>query len=427
MFSDSDIQLFTRNVEDILSLHKDFVDELKAELAPLGIPLTLQDLNYSEKEPRTVDTTHIDQAIYVVASKFATYVSIHDTASFSSFANKSLFGQSSRFEPYTSFCAGHSEALDIVHRVQQSNSASWDAYEQRSALLASYTIDGLVVKSISEEETGSPSTMSVPSVVRKRSASLSAVDKGNRPRPQRVATTAAKPEERPSKAPVQDRSCRLSFGDFLIKPVQRICRYHLLLEHLVTGRELSLHPLSVKEDKATVANAIVRQAAEAMQRAASSVNEARHQHSVAHQSSAIASRILVATPSTVSVSAEIYIQAGIITHSFLSSLGACLLAGSLDVLDLLSAPLGVGTAYAKYLGIFLYPGGYIVMVKVRSRTVYEPKHWFRLNDFGIADVRDDDGAQFFPFDLQTDPSYSLLSQKIFRIPYDSPMACTDLT
>jgi hypothetical protein len=81
----------------------------------------------------------------------------------------------------------------------------------------------------------------------------------------------------------------------------------------------------------------------------------------------------------------------ILTPSFLSSLGTCLLAGSLDVMHYQSSkPSSNGPIInAKYLGAFLYLGGYLILVKVKGK-VYEPKHWFSLADFTVVDLEEED-------------------------------------
>ncbi|KAL5507808.1 hypothetical protein ACEPAH_5426 [Sanghuangporus vaninii] len=119
------------------------------------------------------------------------------------------------------------------------------------------------------------------------------------------------------------------------------------------------------------------------------------------------------------------------TRPFLTSLGACLLAGSLDVVvtnidhcssksalrsdgrrdSLLSLSgmsavrsnngLATTSTYVsqssrepvkvKYLAAFLYVGGYIVLAKTPKAGVYEPRHWFALTDetIEVVDVREE--------------------------------------
>jgi hypothetical protein len=84
--------------------------------------------------------------------------------------------------------------------------------------------------------------------------------------------------------------------------------------------------------------------------------------------------------------------AQIVTAEFLRSLGDCLLAGSLDVvhhhhiLDPVTTPVRV-----RYLGAFLYLGGYLLLVKVEKGKVYRIKHWFSLAPFELVDIPQDAG------------------------------------
>ena len=76
------------------------------------------------------------------------------------------------------------------------------------------------------------------------------------------------------------------------------------------------------------------------------------------------------------------------TSDFVSLLGDCLLAGSLDfvhhhhVLDLVATPMHV-----KYLSVLLYLGGYLIVVKVGRGKAYRVKHWFSLKLFEMVDTR----------------------------------------
>ena len=78
---------------------------------------------------------------------------------------------------------------------------------------------------------------------------------------------------------------------------------------------------------------------------------------------------------------------------FVSSLGDCLLAGSLDVvhhhhvLNPVATPVCV-----KYLGVLLYLGGYLIMVKVGRGKAYRVKYWFSLKSFEMVDTPQDTGA-----------------------------------
>ena len=63
-----------------------------------------------------------------------------------------------------------------------------------------------------------------------------------------------------------------------------------------------------------------------------------------------------------------------------------MLAGALDVVQ-------YPTHRAKYLGAFLYAGGYCILAKVtKGGRVYEPRHWFTLSEVEVVDAEEDYGA-----------------------------------
>ena len=61
-----------------------------------------------------------------------------------------------------------------------------------------------------------------------------------------------------------------------------------------------------------------------------------------------------------------------------------MLAGALDVVQ-------YPVQRAKYLGTFLYAGGYCILAKVpKGGRVYEPRHWFSLGEVEVVDIEEDD-------------------------------------
>ena len=78
------------------------------------------------------------------------------------------------------------------------------------------------------------------------------------------------------------------------------------------------------------------------------------------------------------------------TLDFVSSLGDCLLAGSLDVvhhhhvLDPVTTPVHV-----KYLSMLLYLSSYLIVVKVGRGKANRIKHWFSLKSFEMVDTPQD--------------------------------------
>lgn len=155
----------------------------------------------------------------------------------------------------------------------------------------------------------------------------------------------------------RDPRLRLQFEDYLIKPVQRICKYPLLLGTLT----LELRPQSFDGP-----DAVVMSAKQAMSDAAALVDSANFSHSQLQQTSRISGRL--SAPSTV--------------LAFIRTLSPCALAGSLDVVR---AP----ALKAKYLAAFLYEGGFLALAKVNRGPRYDLRYWFTLEGFELSDAADE--------------------------------------
>ncbi|KAF9464392.1 hypothetical protein BDZ94DRAFT_1321048 [Collybia nuda] len=383
LFTDQEIELLTRNAEDILQLHEQFVRELRDEMSTIGFPMEVHE---SPLERHQADFSRkTNAAIRAVSTKFAT--------------------EASRFNSYQMFCAGHPEALDLIRRTHSQYPLEWDAYEQRcSALITELELSNLGNTESSEHrQPSTPEEVDTALIIpdfkdRTRTMSLSSVDGAVRTLRSRASgflpkdSSLAFPQEiRKDKSPP-----RLAFVDYMIKPVQRICKYPLVLDQLKPGKTVqTLLPLHLRSD----VDVIVDSAAQAMRHVASSVDEARHRQDVAIQSALIISRITLNTPTNSSPTQSPFQP---LTLEFLQSLGTCLLAGSLDVMHYPSAkPSGTSNINAKYFGAFLYLGGYLILVKVSKSKVYEPKHWFSLNDFDISDIEEDDAMLPCSFRLST--------------------------
>lgn len=283
--------------------------------------------------------------------------------------------------------------MDLVRKVQQQHSLEWEAFEQRSATMVSELLEANGVLSdvpINHNDAlqdVAPKTL--PLKDRKRTSSMTSLDGATRTPGIRNGTNTKESIMFPSDLRRDKSFRRLTLTDYLIKPVQRICKYPLLLEQLKPGKSVRTLSQSHPAVRSHV-DVIIESASQAMRHVATAVDEARHRQDVAMQSSLIISRITFVTP-TNSNSPQPTPQ--MLTSSFLSSLGTCLLAGSLDVMHyhVFKPPSSTSNIKAKYLGAFLYLGGYLLLVKVSKGKIYEPKHWFSLADFEISGVEEEDG------------------------------------
>lgn len=296
--------------------------------------------------------------------------------------------QASSFDQYQSFCSGHSEAFDIVRKVQHRYPAEWDAFELRCAALAAE----MELRDVAEELIPSSESRKQLLDLCKRRHSLSSLDalsSENLKAHNLSASESGHTDRDPS-----SRRPRLMFMDYMIKPVQRVCRYPLLFDQLQerTGPQRFTGGLHESKSSSTPSDNqdAVKTALWTMRTVASLVDEARRQQDLFAKSVQIVSRITqglltsAASHNRPSQSASLSI--------FLSSLAPCYLSGSLDVIHYRGTNMArLGTVRAKYLGAFLFPGGFLVLAKVAKSKAYEPKHWFNLRGFELVDANLDDG------------------------------------
>ena len=283
--------------------------------------------------------------------------------------------------------------MSLIKRVASQHPAEWEVFEQRcwsamaklDSLGESYHIFDL---SRNRSRNCLLDVSSSEKMRRRRTMStVTSVSK--------LATQSAKDVERPA----DSKQPRLLFTDYLIKPVQRICKYPLLL------RQLMPRSPCIEPGDATVA---IRDAIQVMRDVASSVDEARRKREAMTKSSLIISRFVLPPPSpSLNQSSPVSSASPllVLTPAFLLSLGPCLLSGSLDVMyHTPRQSFGqLQTITAKYLGIFLYSGGYLILSKVLKGKRYEPRHWFSLANFEITGADSDEGPfladfEYFRFD-----------------------------
>jgi hypothetical protein len=301
----------------------------------------------------------------------------------------------------------------VVQRAKRVSQSDWEAWEKRcrKCVLDNYRCESPPTPSTSAvvhfelDGDSSPSPQGA-------SVARSQTEKKNRPqsfvhsKPSRANTAPPHPASRHHHNG-HGQSTRLEFLDNMIKPVQRICKYHLLLDQLKSRVPSHSHSHGQAEgnlddshfnpyadvdgtvDPAELFSAgqtesLVTHACEAMREVVNSVNDDRRKHEDRWKAFLIASRT-IPSPATLS-SLPPHSQ---LTSEALMTLGNCLMCGALDVIY--HRPTASGITKAKYLGAFLYELGYLALVKVGKGKTYEPQHWFPLKDFDVLDLNDDDG------------------------------------
>ncbi|KAJ1982903.1 hypothetical protein H4R35_000029 [Dimargaris xerosporica] len=147
---------------------------------------------------------------------------------------------------------------------------------------------------------------------------------------------------------------RLGLLDYLMKPIQRLCLYPLLLKDMAKPFSAP----SKTRHKLQRAQAIV-------QNLTRDINEAKRQHELAYQTSLFIER-LDATAA--------------LPTSLFHELGGIVLAGALETVLYDTHPPRV-----RYYGCVLFTG-FMILVKVKNATTYEPKHWFPLTAVMLLDL-----------------------------------------
>lgn len=186
-------------------------------------------------------------------------------------------------------------------------------------------------------------------------------------------------DETPDNMVNMSNRSRLQFKDYLIMPVQRVCRYPLLLSSLLGSTDTPSSPVERQDnmfDHMPTSDDYdvgvdVERALGAMRGVAEEADEARRRTEAEIRSATVMGRI------------EPHHS---VTPAFLRSMGTCRLIGSMDVLyhHPTLAPL-LPPVKVKYLAAFLYKG-YLVLAKVKKTKTYEVKHFLPLEVFELIDI-----------------------------------------
>ena len=180
---------------------------------------------------------------------------------------------------------------------------------------------------------------------------------------------------------------KLRFQDYAIKPVQRICRYPLVLGQVL--KNLGGGPERGE----------VKSAWDGFRKVAEGVDDAKRVREGELRTTLVASRMELQSVSSVLVLAAQRTRTDAspvqpVNWAFCDVLGPILLGGTLHVLHRHPSP---DPLKVRYLGCFLYRS-HLVMVKVKKRDSYEPREWLPLRLFEIGSVEEGEGAYSSSFD-----------------------------
>ncbi|GAN04811.1 phosphatidylinositol 3,4,5-trisphosphate-dependent Rac exchanger 1 protein-like [Mucor ambiguus] len=170
-------------------------------------------------------------------------------------------------------------------------------------------------------------------------------------------------------APVeqQQQAKKLHFEDYLIKPVQRICRYQLLIKEII--RYTSPHTAEYDLWNSVLAE---------MQDIVGEIDDLKFQREMKERTDRFIERLDGDWR---------------ISKRHVSQLGNLLLAGAIEITY---SALGQSVSKPRYLGCFIFQT-YIIMVRPKKVTSYEPKHWFPLRMADFEDLGDIEGQREHAF------------------------------
>lgn len=398
LLSDTELNAIRRNAHQLLELHEAFSSMLSdaihasgwsagisalegsGELGSELLPCTDREDNEQRFEialrsVATLFTTQVSESFFVLHQKTSScFACIHLGAPLNSWFMLTFLCKAATFNVYEAFCAEHPGAIEIVKSLRRKRPFEWDAFERRCIQLVAAN---LIFPDDSPQERDSATEKEEDTDLEDKcpDANTDAQDEealqcqqlpttpldSNSPLPWRHShssqdlMTSSKDTKKDNVAE-RDPRLRLQFEDYLIKPVQRICKYPLILGTLTQKR---------RPQALNGADAIVMDAKQAMMDAAALVDNANLSHLQLQQTSRISARL----------------SAPAVVLGFIRSLSPCTLAGSLDVVR---AP----ALKAKYLAAFLYEGGFLALAKVNRGPRYELRYWFSLEGFEVSDTAD---------------------------------------
>ncbi|ORZ00570.1 hypothetical protein BCR43DRAFT_146463 [Syncephalastrum racemosum] len=163
-----------------------------------------------------------------------------------------------------------------------------------------------------------------------------------------------------SPSPFTSSVQRLQFEDYLIKPVQRVCRYELLLREILRYT-----------DSDTQGTSELTAALDLMRSVVSEIDTVKYERDIKERTDRFVQRL----------DGDWRIK-----RDLVANLGDLVIGGALDVTY---TYLGQNMTKPRYLGCFVFPS-YMILVRPKKVTVYEPKHWFPLRQAELHEDCDDE-------------------------------------
>lgn len=187
---------------------------------------------------------------------------------------------------------------------------------------------------------------------------------------------------------------RLMLRDLLILPVQRVCRYPMMLSACCPTTAAAADT----ESSTDVATSKIARARDVMASKAARANEAKQQSVMQAATSLLIHRLQ---------------DHLLLTRPFLESLGTCSLVGTVEVVyhHSVLAPL-MSPVKVRYLGAFLFRG-YLIFAKIKRAGQYEVRHYLPLEMFDMVDLTEG----FLP--------HSIRLTTMHRHHFDLAFACAD--
>lgn len=172
-------------------------------------------------------------------------------------------------------------------------------------------------------------------------------------------------------ATVSHSPSRLMLRDLLILPVQRVCRYPMMLSAFASVTEPMLEVVSSHSSKSSLSK--IEQARILMASIAAKANDANNRSLIVASTTLLFKRLL---------------EHPVLTRPFLDSLGLCNLAGTVEVVyhHSVLAPL-VSPVKVRYFGAFLFRG-YLILAKIKRANIYEIRHYLPLEVCDLTDIKE---------------------------------------